>query len=137
MAGGKRKGAGRPRKEPTTTIRVPVSLVERFKAIIELHHGENDNKPSEGARGDSIDALRSVSKIRKSSPSYDPILSKYQLSVFRRWLVSQRCYKSLASARKATSNPSKCKRVFLKTAGSGAYAMTSSMECVCSRYAVP
>lgn len=32
--GGKRKGAGRKPKEPTTTIRVPVSLVEEVKKLI-------------------------------------------------------------------------------------------------------
>lgn len=32
--GGKRKGAGRKPKEPTTTIRVPVSLVEDVKRLI-------------------------------------------------------------------------------------------------------
>jgi hypothetical protein len=34
--GGKRKGAGRPKtKEPTKVMRVPVSLVEKFKKIIQ------------------------------------------------------------------------------------------------------
>lgn len=32
--GGKRKGAGRKKKEPTTTIRVPVSMVDQIKSLI-------------------------------------------------------------------------------------------------------
>lgn len=32
--GGKRKGSGRPKKEPTTTIRVPVSKVDEIRSII-------------------------------------------------------------------------------------------------------
>jgi hypothetical protein len=32
--GGKRPGAGRPKKEPTTVIRVPVSLVQAIKELI-------------------------------------------------------------------------------------------------------
>jgi DNA polymerase V len=32
--GGKRPGAGRPKKEPTTTIRVPVSKVEAIQKLI-------------------------------------------------------------------------------------------------------
>lgn len=32
--GGKRKGAGRPSKEPTTTIRVPVSKIAEIKKLI-------------------------------------------------------------------------------------------------------
>lgn len=34
--GGKRKGSGRPKKEPTTTMRVPVSKVAQIKAIIKV-----------------------------------------------------------------------------------------------------
>jgi hypothetical protein len=33
--GGKRAGSGRPAKEPTTTIRVPVRLLDAIKKIIE------------------------------------------------------------------------------------------------------
>jgi len=33
MAGGRRKGAGRPKKEPTTHVRVPL----RFKSKIEAY----------------------------------------------------------------------------------------------------
>ncbi len=33
--GGKRKGAGRPKKEPTVTMRVPISKVEKIKKLIE------------------------------------------------------------------------------------------------------
>jgi len=32
--GGKRKGAGRPNKEPTVTMRIPISKVEAVKALI-------------------------------------------------------------------------------------------------------
>ena len=32
--GGKRKGAGRPKGRPTKRMTVPLSLVDRFKAII-------------------------------------------------------------------------------------------------------
>lgn len=32
--GGKRKGSGRPKKEPTKTIRVPVSKLHEVMAII-------------------------------------------------------------------------------------------------------
>ena len=32
--GGKRVGAGRPAKEPTTTMRVPVSKIEAVKALV-------------------------------------------------------------------------------------------------------
>jgi len=32
--GGARKGAGRPKKEPTTTMRVPTSKVEAIKKLI-------------------------------------------------------------------------------------------------------
>ncbi len=32
--GGKRKGSGRPKKEPTKTIRVPVSKLEAVKKLI-------------------------------------------------------------------------------------------------------
>lgn len=32
--GGKRKGAGRPAKEPTTTIRVPAAMVDAIKKLI-------------------------------------------------------------------------------------------------------
>lgn len=32
--GGKRKGAGRKKKEPTKTIRVPVSMVDQIKSLI-------------------------------------------------------------------------------------------------------
>lgn len=32
--GGQREGAGRKKKEPTTTMRVPVSLVEAVKKFI-------------------------------------------------------------------------------------------------------
>jgi len=32
--GGKRKGSGRPKGEPTKTMRVPVSKVEEVKALI-------------------------------------------------------------------------------------------------------
>jgi len=34
--GGKRKGSGRPAKEPTTTIRVPESLVGEIRGLIEM-----------------------------------------------------------------------------------------------------
>jgi len=34
--GGKRKGAGRKPKEPTKTIRVPVSLIPKIKELIRL-----------------------------------------------------------------------------------------------------
>lgn len=33
--GGKRKGSGRPKKEPTKTIRVPVSKIVEVKRIIQ------------------------------------------------------------------------------------------------------
>lgn len=33
--GGKRKGSGRPKKEPTTTMRIPVSKVEEVKKLIQ------------------------------------------------------------------------------------------------------
>ena len=32
--GGKRKGAGRPKKEPTKTMRIPISKVEAVKRLI-------------------------------------------------------------------------------------------------------
>lgn len=32
--GGKRKGAGRPKKEPTITMRIPISKVEAVKKLI-------------------------------------------------------------------------------------------------------
>jgi hypothetical protein len=34
--GGKRKGAGRKPKEPTKTIRVPVSMIPKIKELIRL-----------------------------------------------------------------------------------------------------
>ena len=34
--GGKRKGSGRKKKEPTTTKRVPVSLVPKIDELIKL-----------------------------------------------------------------------------------------------------
>lgn len=34
MRGGKRKGSGRPKGKPTTTIRVPVSMVDKIKLMI-------------------------------------------------------------------------------------------------------
>lgn len=37
MRGGKRKGAGRPKKEPTKLMRIPVSLVEKVLKLIEKH----------------------------------------------------------------------------------------------------
>jgi hypothetical protein len=33
--GGKRKGAGRKKKDPTKTIRVPVSMINAIKALVE------------------------------------------------------------------------------------------------------
>lgn len=38
--GGKREGAGRPRKEPTVRIRVPVSLVQRVIDFIKMELGK-------------------------------------------------------------------------------------------------
>ena len=35
--GGARQGAGRKRKEPTTTLRIPTALVSQVKKIIENH----------------------------------------------------------------------------------------------------
>jgi len=32
--GGKRPGSGRPKKEPTTTIRVPVSKLQEIKHLL-------------------------------------------------------------------------------------------------------
>ena len=37
--GGKRKGSGRKPKEPTVVMRIPVSLVEKVKALIEKYKG--------------------------------------------------------------------------------------------------
>lgn len=34
MRGGKRNGSGRPKGRPTTTIRVPVSMVDKIKQMI-------------------------------------------------------------------------------------------------------
>jgi hypothetical protein len=42
--GGARKGAGRKRKEPTKTIRVPVSLIPQIKKLI--HEKANLNSDS-------------------------------------------------------------------------------------------
>ena len=39
--GGRRKGAGRPRGEPTTTIRVPVSLLPEIRLILNSETGIN------------------------------------------------------------------------------------------------
>ena len=37
--GGKRQGAGRPRKEPTQVVRVPYSLLDKVNAMIEEYRG--------------------------------------------------------------------------------------------------
>ena len=37
--GGKRLGAGRPRQDPTKTIRVPVNAIPALKAFVELYKG--------------------------------------------------------------------------------------------------
>lgn len=34
--GGKRKGSGRPKKEPTKTIRVPVSKIDEVKDLLNV-----------------------------------------------------------------------------------------------------
>jgi len=39
MRGGKRPGSGRKKKEPTKTIRVPISLIEKIDKLIK------ENKP--------------------------------------------------------------------------------------------
>jgi hypothetical protein len=35
--GGKRKGAGRPKKEPTKILRVPASIIPKVKKLIHDH----------------------------------------------------------------------------------------------------
>jgi hypothetical protein len=40
--GGKRPGSGRPAKEPTTTIRVPESLVGEIRELIEVKKGHRN-----------------------------------------------------------------------------------------------
>lgn len=54
MHGGKREGAGRPKSEPTTTIRVPVKFKERIKAIIKAWMNEQKEgwKQERGYDGD-------------------------------------------------------------------------------------
>lgn len=40
--GGKRKGAGRPKSEPTTTIRVPVGCLDAVKDLVANYKDGND-----------------------------------------------------------------------------------------------
>ena len=42
--GGARKGAGRKPKEPTVTIRVPISLVPKIESLIEKHKRNKERK---------------------------------------------------------------------------------------------
>lgn len=45
--GGKREGAGRPRKEPTQVIRVPYSLIDKVNDMIEAHRGKEVQRQAE------------------------------------------------------------------------------------------
>ena len=55
--GGKRKGAGRPQtKEPTKTIRVPVSLLPKIEQIIKRH--KSKPLPAEGS--DTVAEVREI-----------------------------------------------------------------------------
>jgi len=95
MRGGKRKGSGRKKGEPTKTIRVPECLVDEIKAIIENHK-------------------KKKSKEEKRNSFQYPILSKEQLIIFQSVMVECGHTKSKAEARKLTNTAKKCKNEFLK-----------------------
>ena len=45
--GGKRKGSGRPRQEPTQVIRVPYSLIDTVNAMIEAYKAKEAHRQAQ------------------------------------------------------------------------------------------
>lgn len=139
MAGGKRKGAGRPRKEETKVIRVPVGVLDRVNSVIDLYKKQKESIEKDTMIEPSKSAIRAIQKNRATSTSYCPVLTSSELKKLRQWLFEEGFVKSKASARKTTSSPVRCKQSFLKY--SALYlefndSLPDSMSFVFSRYVV-
>jgi len=137
MAGGKRKGAGRPSKEATKVIRVPVGVLDRVNSIIDLYKRQKESTEERTVITSSESAIQTIQKNRIKSSSYYPVLTSWELKRLRLWLFEEGFTKSKASARKMTSSPIKCKQSFLKY--SALYfqfnnSLPASMSLVASRY---
>jgi len=49
--GGKRKGSGRKKKEPTTTVRVPLALLPRIMELVDAYKVNKDLHSSNVEKG--------------------------------------------------------------------------------------
>ncbi len=67
--GGKREGSGRKKKEPTIVMRIPESLVEQVKALIEgRNQPANENKP--------LDAKTMILSMHKNGKNFVEIANE-------------------------------------------------------------
>jgi len=98
MRGGKREGSGRKKGEPTKTIRVPESLIDEVKKLIERHKKKKVQNES-----------RNKNQL--------PLLNSGQLLLLQDVMIKYGKVKSKSAFRNLTSNPNKCKNVFLEIVG--------------------